>query len=352
MIKVIVDDKIPYIREALAAMNVEACYVPGDAFTPAIVRDADALIIRTRTRCDESLLEGSRVQFIATATIGYDHIDTVYCAARGIRWTNAPGCNAASVRQYVQSVLLLLQRERGLQLADATLGVVGVGHVGSLVVEMARSWGMRVLCCDPPRAERGEQGFVSLETIAREADVVTLHTPLVRQGEHPTFHLADEEFFASLERKPYFINTSRGETTDTQALMKALDEGRIAQCCIDVWEHEPHIDLDLLDRCHIGTPHIAGYSADGKANATRMSLESLSRHFGLGDVPTILPPPPPQRALFAASRAEALLSIYDPHTDSRALKASPSQFEYLRGHYPLRREEQAFDLSGKWKDER
>ena len=186
MIKVIVDDKIPYIREALAAMDVEACYVPGDAFTPAIVSDADALIIRTRTRCDEALLEGSRVQFIATATIGYDHIDTVYCAARGIRWTNAPGCNAASVRQYVQSVLLLLQRERGLQLADATLGVVGVGHVGSLVVEMARSWGMRVLCCDPPRAERGEQGFVSLETIAREADVITLHTITTSLGSQQT----------------------------------------------------------------------------------------------------------------------------------------------------------------------
>ena len=344
MIKVIVDDKIPYIREALAAMDVEACYVPGDAFTPAIVRDADALIIRTRTRCDEALLEGSRVQFIATATIGYDHIDTVYCAARGIRWTNAPGCNAASVHQYVQSVLLLLQRERGLQLADATLGVVGVGHVGSLVVEMARSWGMRVLCCDPPRAERGEQGFVSLETIAREADVITLHTPLVRQGEHPTFHLADEEFFASLERKPYFINTSRGETTDTQALMKALDEGRIAQCCIDVWEHEPHINLELLERCHIGTPHIAGYSCNGKANATRMSLAALATHFGMADIPTVQAPSPEQPHITTGSMSEALLQIYNPHTDSHALKAQPERFEQLRGSYPIRHEEQAYEI--------
>ena len=350
--RVVVDDKIPYIREALSRMGCEARYVAGSEISPDIVRDADALIVRTRTQCNAALLEGSRVQFIATATIGYDHIDAGYCAGRGICWTNAPGCNAASVRQYVQSVLLLLQRERGVDLSSSTLGVVGVGHVGTLVAEMARSWGMRVLLCDPPRAERGEEGFVSLETIAREADVITLHTPLTHEGPHATFHLADEAFFASLRRKPYFINTSRGETTDTRALLQALDRGLIAQCCIDVWEHEPHIDLDLLDRCHIGTPHIAGYSADGKANATRMSLESLSRHFGLGDVPTILPPPPPQRALSAASRAEALLSIYDPHTDSRALKASPSQFEYLRGHYPLRREEQAFSLSGKWKDER
>lgn len=344
MIKVIVDDKIPYIREALAAMDVEACYVPGNAFTPAIVKDADALIIRTRTRCDKALLERSRVQFIATATIGYDHIDTAYCAARGILWTNAPGCNAASVCQYIQSVLLLLQRERGLHLADATLGVVGVGHVGSLVAEMARSWGMRVLCCDPPRAERGEQGFVSLEAIAQEADVITLHTPLVRDGQYPTFHLADEKFFASLKRKPYFINSSRGEITDTQALMKALTEGRIEQCCIDVWEHEPHINLELLERCHIGTPHIAGYSCNGKANATRMSLVALATHFGLADIPNVQAPSPKQPIICASNQAEALLQIYNPHTDSQALKSRPEFFEQLRGNYPIRHEEQAYEI--------
>ena len=343
MIKAVVDDKIPYIREALALMGVEAQYVAGSAITAATARDADALIVRTRTRCDAALLEGSRVQFIATATIGYDHIDTAYCATHGICWTNAPGCNAASVCQYIQSVLLLLQRERGLTLSERTIGIVGVGHVGTRVAEMARSWGMRVLLCDPPRAERGDEGFVPLEVIAREADVITLHTPLTKEGPHPTYHLANEEFFGSLLRKPYFINTSRGETTDTPALLRALDKGQIAQCIIDVWEHEPHIDLDLLERCYIGTPHIAGYSADGKANATRMSLEALSRHFGLGNVPEILPPPPPQRVLHAASRPEALLAIYNPHTDSCALKATPGSFEHLRGNYPLRREEQAYE---------
>ena len=342
--KVIVDDKIPYIREALSAMGVEAQYVEGSQMTSDIVRDADALIVRTRTHCNAALLEGSRVQFIATATIGYDHIDTAYCESHGIYWTNAPGCNAASVRQYVQSALLLLQKERGLDLATATLGVVGVGHVGTLVVDMARSWGMRVLCCDPPRAERGERGFVSLETIAREADVITLHTPLIQEGPHATYHLAGEEFFNSLQRKPYFINTSRGETTGTAALLQALEKGQIAQCVIDVWEHEPHIHLELLDRCYLGTPHIAGYSADGKANATRMSLEALSRHFGLGKVPGILPPAPTPASIPVDNRADALLSIYNPHTDSQALKASPELFEHLRGHYPLRRDEQAYML--------
>lgn len=344
MINVVVDDKIPYIREALSLMGCEARYVAGGKMSPDIVRDADALIVRTRTQCNAALLEGSRVQFIATATIGYDHIDPAYCAKRGIRWTNAPGCNAASVRQYVQSVLLLLQKEQGLSLAESTLGVVGVGHVGTLVAEMAHSWGMRVLCCDPPRAERGEEGFVSMDVIAREADVITLHTPLTYEGPYATFHLADEVFFNSLHRKPYFINTSRGETTDTHALLQALDKGQIAQCCIDVWEHEPDINLDLLAHCYLGTPHIAGYSADGKANATRMSLEALSRHFVLGAVPEILPPPPPSRTILADSRAEALLGIYDPRVDSQALKASPELFEYLRGHYPLRREEQAYEV--------
>ena len=166
----------------------------------------------------------------------------------------------------------------------------------------------------------------------------------MRQGEHPTFHLADEEFFVSLERKPYFINPSRGETTDTQALMKALAEGRIAQCCIDVWEHEPHINLELLERCHIGTPHIAGYSCNGKANATRMSLAALAAHFGLADIPNVQAPSPKQPIICANNQMEALLQIYNPHTDSQALKARPEFFEQLRGNYPIRHEEQAYEI--------
>ena len=342
--KVIVDDKIPYIREALKTMGVDAVYLPGNKIDRASVSDADALIVRTRTHCNADLLEGSQVQFIATATIGYDHIDTAYCAAKGIKWTNAPGCNAASVCQYIQSTLLLLQLEQGIQLNEATIGIVGVGHVGTLVAEMARRWGMRTLLCDPPRADRGEQGFVSLETIAQEADIITLHTPLVRKGVHPTFHLADDVFFSSLQRKPYFINTSRGETTDTQALLKALDEGQIAQCIIDVWENEPEINLFLLDRCYIGTPHIAGYSADGKANATRMSLEALAGHFQLGEIPTIEPPHPTAPTIQAKSHALGLLKVYSPHTDSLTLKSQPERFEQLRGDYPFRREEQAYNF--------
>jgi erythronate-4-phosphate dehydrogenase len=343
--RVVADDKIPYLREALETMGVEGVYMPGSLIDADAVRDADALIVRTRTRCDAALLEGSSVRFVATATIGHDHIDTDYCAAHDICWTNAPGCNAPSVCQYIESALLLLQAEQGVCLSKSTLGIVGVGHVGSLVEAMARSWGMRVLCCDPPRAERGEEGFVSLEVIAREADIITLHTPLTREGRYPTFHMADAAFFDALERKPWLINTSRGETVDTEALHHALDKGQVAQCIIDVWEHEPHINLELLERCYIGTPHIAGYSADGKANATRMSLEALARHFNLGDIPSIQPTQPQQTTITAHSCEEALLKIYNPHTDSRALKASPSLFEQSRGDYPLRREEKAYELN-------
>ena len=340
--KVVADDKIPYLQEALTAMGVEAKYISGNKIDHAAVRDADALIVRTRTKCDATLLKDSRVQFIATATIGYDHIDTNYCTSQGIHWTNAPGCNAASVRQYVQSVLLLLQKECGIRFKESCIGIIGVGHVGSLIADMAARWGMKVLLCDPPRADRGEQGFVSLEEIARKADIVSLHTPLIHQGPHPTYHLADESFFTNLQRKPYFINTSRGDTTNTTALLQALERGDIAQCIIDVWENEPNINLQLLERCYIGTPHIAGYSADGKANATRMALEALSRHFMLGEVPPIHPPMPTGPIIHAANREETLLRIYNPHNDSLALKQHPEWFEQLRGNYPLRREETAY----------
>lgn len=342
--RVVADDKIPYLREALETMGVEGVYMPGSLIDADAVRDADALIVRTRTRCDAALLEGSSVRFVATATIGHDHIDTDYCAAHNICWTNAPGCNAPSVCQYVESSLLLLQAEQGVCLSKSTLGIVGVGHVGSLVEAMARSWGMRVLCCDPPRAERGDEGFVSLEVIAREADIITLHTPLTREGRFPTFHMADAAFFDALERKPWLINTSRGETVDTEALHHALDKGQVAQCIIDVWEHEPHIDLALLERCYIGTPHIAGYSADGKACATQMALQALQAHFALPPVPEITPPAPHDPEVKAATREQALIQIYNPHDDSRRLKDKPEAFEWLRGNYPLRREAKGYTL--------
>jgi erythronate-4-phosphate dehydrogenase len=335
--KVIVDDKIPYIREALAQVADEVVYLPGASFTREVVADADALIVRTRTRCNRDLLAGSRVKFIATATIGYDHIDTTYCKEAGIQWTNCPGCNAGSVEQYVHSVLLLLKREKGLSLKDATLGIVGVGHVGSRVARMAKELGMRVLLNDPPRADRGEEGFVGLDVLAKECDVLTFHTPLYKEGIYRTYHLVNNELLFSLKRKPYLINSSRGEVVDTASLLAALSEGKVKDAIIDTWENEPEINKDLLKAAYLATPHIAGYSADGKANASRMSLEALCKFFHIDASFEIVPPALPCMDI-PDDEDEAFLQRYNPTRDSEWLKNAPEKFEWFRGHYPLRRE--------------
>lgn len=322
--KVIVDNKIPYIKEAINRIADEVVFLPGADFTKEAVKDADALIVRTRTRCNRELLEGTQVKFIATATIGYDHIDTEYCREAGITWTNCPGCNAGSVEQYVRSVLGLLQRKKGLDLKNATIGVVGVGHVGSRVARMAKVLGMRVLLNDPPRADKGESGFVDLATIARECDVITFHTPLIQEGIYRTYHLVGKDFLFSLKRAPYLINSSRGEVVDTASLLASLAAGKVKDVVIDTWENEPRISRDLLEAAFLATPHIAGYSADGKANATRMSLEALCRFFGMEVEFEITPPEGP--------------SDYDPTRDSEWLKADPEKFEWFRGNYPIRRE--------------
>lgn len=343
--KVIVDNKIPFIKEAIEQIADEVIYVPGKDFTPALVQDADALIIRTRTHCNRELLEGSNVKFIATATIGFDHIDTEYCHEAGITWTNAPGCNSASVAQYLHSSLILLQELKGIKLTEATIGIIGVGNVGSKVAKVAQELGMRVLLNDLPREDReGKQDFSSLQSLAGQCDVLTFHVPLYKEGKYKTFHLADNAFFQSLKHRPIIINTSRGEIIKTEALLNALETGMIADAIIDVWENEPNINLNLLDKVFLGTPHIAGYSADGKANATRMSLDALCRYFNIQASYHITPPAPEQSQIIAATPEEAYLQMYDPRRDSNALKAHPELFEKLRGDYPLRREKEAYRI--------
>ncbi|MGL5980051.1 MAG: 4-phosphoerythronate dehydrogenase PdxB [Phocaeicola sp.] len=335
--KIVVDSKIPYIREALTQITSDVVYVPGGSFTPELVRDADVLITRTRTKCNRELLTGSRVKFIATATIGFDHIDVEYCREAGIDWSNCPGCNAGAVEQYIHSTLLLWQQKTGRSLRTACIGVVGVGHVGSRICAMAELLGMRVLRNDPPRQKQGEAGFVDLTTLAQECDFISFHTPLVRVGEDATFHLANQSFFDSLQRTPFLINTSRGEVIDTEALKGALANGQIIDAAIDVWENEPHIDLDLLKRLFITTPHIAGYSADGKANATRMALDAVANFAHLTPSWKIEPPALSEK-IYSENKDEILLELYNPMRDSNWLKESPEKFEEFRENYPLRRE--------------
>lgn len=345
--KVLIDDKIPYIKGIIEQLPypepILVKYLPGRHITRKEAADADALIIRTRTRCDSSLLENSPIQFIATATIGFDHIDTRYCEENGIYWTNAPGCNAESVAQYLESIFYLLSAHRKLIFSETTLGIIGVGHVGRQVEQVATALGMKTMRCDPPRADKeGPSDFCTLDELAEECTLLTFHTPLVTDGLYPTFHLVDSALLSRMRKGSYLINTSRGEIVDNEALLHALDEGHLAEVILDVWENEPHPLPELLKKAFIGTPHIAGYSADGKANATRMSLESFCRFF---DIPAnfhIEPPAPLHPVIHAESLSEAILSVYDPRRDSEALKTNPDQFEQLRENYPLRREKQAY----------
>lgn len=365
--KLVIDDKIPFMRGYAERLG-DVVYLPGAQITAEDVRDADALIVRTRTRCDKTLLEGSKVKFVATATIGYDHINTADLAEMGIAWTNCPGCNAHSVAQYVESSLLLLAAkgawngERGVLSPDApiynkgcdltvfsrlTIGIVGVGHVGREVEQMARRLGFgQILLCDPPRAEQeGKQTFTLLEELAERSDVVTFHTPLTRSPHpYPTYHLASADFFRKLRDGAVFFNSSRGEVADTQAVKAALASGRLRAAVIDTWENEPNIDRELLDAAFISTPHIAGYSADGKANGTRMSLAAVAQFFGMDSdqFDSLTPPPlPPDFSYYPQGEGKNLderLRLYDPLRDSTALKQHPESFETLRGNYPLRRE--------------
>lgn len=336
---IIIDEHIPYIKGLLEEV-ASVVYMPGRQITAADVKEADALIIRTRTKCDASLLDGSRVRFIATATIGYDHIDVSYCARNGIVWTNAPGCNSSSVRQYVLAALLFYSQEKSSSLSGKVLGVIGVGHVGKKVAEVASLLGMKVLLNDPPRSEaEGQSCFTDLQTIAAEADVITIHTPLTYSGAYPTYHLLDTAFFDSLQRKPVIINTSRGESIATDALKSAYLNHRISDMIIDCWENEPFPDPFILEHAFIATPHIAGYSIDGKVNGTLMCLEALYRFFEIdASRPEIDLPSPLDPLIDFLSLAQVILRTYSPFSETMHLKQTPDAFENMRENYRFRRE--------------
>ncbi|NJK98647.1 MAG: 4-phosphoerythronate dehydrogenase [Bacteroidales bacterium] len=323
--------------------------------TNSDLKDAQALITRTRTRCNEELLAGTEIKFIATATIGYDHIDTDYCNKNGITWTNAPGCNSGSVYQYIASVLCTLAEKYSLNFPDISLGVIGVGNVGRKIVRLGELMGAQVYLNDPPRQrELGTCGFISLEGIIRESNIITLHVPLTMEGPDKTYHMVDEAFLKKLSPETILINSSRGEVVDNNALKKALKEKWIRGAVLDVWENEPEIDLELLELVDIATPHIAGYSTDGKANGTAMSVQALSKKFGLPLTrwqPEDLPLPDSFEKAFDCTdkviwdiMAEVILSTYNVMEDDYRLRNSVSTFEKQRGEYPLRREFDAFKV--------
>lgn len=331
--KIVIDRDIPYIKGAFEP-TCEVVYEAGDAITREMVADADALIVRTRTRCDRELLEGSSVKVISTATIGTDHIDLEWCKGAGIEVCSAAGCNARGVLQWVSAALVKVCRHLGRTPESLTLGVVGVGHVGSLVVEYARSWGFEVLCCDPPRARReGEECFVSIEEIARRADIITLHVPFTREGSDPTAGLVSGSIVDMMRPEVVVLNSSRGGVIDEQAL---LTSGHTL--CIDTWMGEPEIDDRVLAAALLATPHIAGYSREGKAMATRMASEAVAQRLNLSiefssPLPTSVP-----RAITWNELCESINSYFDIEAETAWLKLHPESFEQLRNNYPYRAE--------------
>ena len=353
--RVIADDKIPFLKGVLEPY-VDVVYLPGAKITAYDAKDADAIFTRTRTKCDASLLENSRVKLIATATIGYDHIDTAYCDTAGIRWINAPGCNSGSVQQYITAVITTLAYKRKLALSDLTIGIIGIGNVGSKVAHVTRALGMRTLLNDPPRADReGPEAFTPLDQLLPECDIITCHTPLTKESPYPTYHLASDDFFGKMKKGAFFINTSRGPVTDSQALKNAVLT-KLSGYVLDVWENEPYPDAALLEEAFIGTPHIAGYSSDGKANGTAACIREFCDYFGLEALkdwyPSSIPPPPMPVTFpldgkgksFEQILFEAVTHTYPIGEDSDRLKTSPETFEEQRGGYWIRREFHNFTI--------
>jgi erythronate-4-phosphate dehydrogenase len=360
--KIVADDKIPFLKGVLEPY-ADMIYLPGKLINRKVLIDADALLIRTRTKCTEALLKGTSVRFIGTATIGFDHIDTRYCEKKGISWTNAAGCNSSSVMQYMAAALFKMSSEFRFDLKDKTIGIIGVGNVGSKVEKFASIMEMKVLLNDPPRARaEGDKNFVSLGTVLFESDIVTAHVPLNIVGEDSTYHLFNEKAFKKMKKGTWFINTSRGEIMDTPALKKALGTNKLGGAVIDVWEHEPDIDLELMSGTFLATPHIAGYSTDGKANGTSIVVNSLCKYFNLPVkewFPVNLPEPDkPFITIDCSGKSdedivrEAVFHTYNIDEDNIKLRFSPSDFEKHRDEYRERREFHAYSVHLKGSSEK
>ena len=331
--RIVVDSHIPHIQGLIEPFaNVD--YLEPVDITASAVREADALIVRTRTRCNAALLDGSRVKFIGSATIGTDHIDLDYCSSHGITVRNAPGCNAPAVAQWVFCAIAAWMRHCNIATPDGlALGIIGVGHIGSIVARWGRQLGFNVLLNDPPRENRDrsfDDIFSPLDELQRQCDIITFHTPLTRDGQWPTWHLCDQRFLDSLTRCRLILDAARGPIADNAALL-----GWHGDMGLDCWENEPNISRELLEKAIVATPHIAGYSAEGKQRGTAMMLAALNEHYSWDiPVPTVASP-----ATGAAQvTLEGIAASYDIMADTDILKADPTAFESLRNSYRHRRE--------------
>ncbi|MFK3947746.1 4-phosphoerythronate dehydrogenase PdxB [Pseudomonas fulva] len=351
---IVADENIPLLDAFFQGFGEIRRY-PGRSLDAASVREADILLVRSVTKVDRHLLEGSRVQFVGTCTIGTDHLDLDYFDQVGIRWSSAPGCNARGVVDYVLGSLLTLADLEGASLPERVYGVVGAGQVGGRLVSVLRALGWKVMVCDPLRQAAEGGDYVELDTLLQACDVISLHTPLERGGQYPTWHLLGPAELAKLRPGAWLINASRGAVVDNGALRALLQQRDDLHAVLDVWEGEPQVDLQLADLCTVATPHIAGYSLDGRQRGTAQIYRALCQHLGVNEViqlADLLPRPPVAQIELDAEVdlqwALAMLcrAVYDPRRDDADFRRSLSEdvqqqraaFDALRKHYPPRRE--------------
>ncbi len=351
---IVADENIPLLDAFFAGFG-EIRRVPGRAIDRATVEQADVLLVRSVTNVNRQLLEGSKVRFVGTCTIGTDHLDLDYFQQTGITWSSAPGCNARGVVDYVLGSLLTLAEIEGADLTQRTYGVVGAGEVGGRLVKVLQGLGWNVLVCDPPRQAAEGGDYVSLEQIIEQCDVISLHTPLDKQGPQSTWHLFDENRLNQLKPGTWLINASRGPVIDNAALRQVLLEREDLQAVLDVWEAEPEVDVALAELCVLATPHIAGYSLDGKQRGTAQIYQAFCQFLDQPEqvhLSDLLPAPWLSAVTLSADSDPAWVlamlcrGVYDPRRDDadfrRSLVGNVSEqraaFDVLRKHYPLRRE--------------
>jgi len=353
--KIIADANIPFVAECFSSIG-EVKVVGGREITPGIVSDADVVLVRSITLVGADLLTGSKVRFVATATIGFDHIDVDFLRWNNIGFASAPGSNANSAAEYVIAGLLEMGRKYDIDLEDKSIGIIGVGNVGSRVAKKCAALGMQIYLNDPPlQRDTGEGKYLPLDELF-DCDFITLHTPLTFEGVDKTYHLADEKFFKSLKEKCVFVNASRGGVVDSEALKRTIRSGRLRAVVLDVWEDEPNIDIELLEMVDICTPHIAGYSLDGKITGMIMIYKAVCEYFGLNarfDIEDFLPEPAVRQLRIETSTnneqdalADAVQKVYNIRADDvrlrRILEKSVEKrgefFDSLRKNYPIRRE--------------
>ncbi|OAT48174.1 4-phosphoerythronate dehydrogenase PdxB [Providencia heimbachae] len=347
--KILVDENMPYAQTLFSELG-EVKAIPGRPIPTQELIDADALMVRSITKVNRSLLDNTEVKFVGTATAGFDHVDTQWLSEANIGFSSAPGCNAIAVVEYVFSALLLLAERDNFDLRDKTIGIIGVGNVGGRLFNRLSAWGVKTVLCDPPRAAKGDkENFVPLDAVLEQADILTFHTPLNTTGEYKTLHLMDESRLSHLREGTILINASRGEVVDNQALLGLLKQGKKLSVILDVWEPEPNLETELLDRVDIGTPHIAGYTLEGKARGTTQVYEAYCQFLGKTSqvsLSSLLPKPDISSITLNGKLTQQQLKrlvhlVYDVRRDDAALRAVATvagEFDKLRKHYQERRE--------------